>query len=80
MAGGEGQAELGGAKSDRASSWQSRYMRQLAAASGDSAALNGEVGGDGERETCGDGSFQSRPLAMGEEDAGEGVRERRGEG
>jgi hypothetical protein len=54
-------------------------MRQLVAASGDSAALKGEVGGDGERETCGDWSIQSRPLAMGEEDVGEGVRERRGE-
>jgi len=55
-------------------------MRQLVAASGDSAEQEGDEGGDGERETCGDGSFQSRPLAMGEEDAGEGVRERRGEG
>ena len=53
-------------------------MRQLVAASGDSSALKGEVGGEGEgeRETCGD---QSKPLAMGEEDVGEGVRERRGE-
>ena len=68
--------ELGGEKSERASSWQSRYMRQLVAASGDSAALKGEVGGDGERETCGD---RTKSLAMGEEDVGEGVRERRGE-
>ena len=79
MAGGEGQAELGGEKSDRASSWQSRYMRQLVAASGDSAEQEGEEGGDGERETCGCTSHQAGSLLMGEEDVGEGVRERRGE-
>ena len=54
-AGGEGQVELGGEKSDRASSWPSKYMRQLVAASGASAAAGGEAGGDGERETCGGG-------------------------
>ena len=54
-AGGEGQGELGGEKSDRASSWPSRYMRQLVAASGDSAATEGEEGGNGERETGGGG-------------------------
>ena len=47
--------ELGGEKSDRASSWPSKYMRQLVAASGASAAAGGEAGGDGERETCGGG-------------------------
>ena len=80
-AGGEGQVELGGEKSDRASLWQSRYMCQLVAASGDSAAMDGEVGGDGERETCGDGwrLVHSSSLAVGEEDWGEGVQERRGE-
>ena len=46
-AGGEGQVELGGEKSDRACSWPSWYMRQLVAASGDSAAT------DGEREATG---------------------------
>jgi hypothetical protein len=54
-------------------------MRQLVAASGDSAALKGEVGGDGERETGETGGDLSKPLATGEEDVGEGVRERRGE-
>ena len=53
-AGGEGQAELGGEKSDRASSWLSRYMRQLVAASGDSAAMDGEVGSERRAETAGD--------------------------
>ena len=73
--------ELGGKKSDRASSWPSRYMRQLVAASGDSAATDGKAGGDGERETGG-GDWRlvhASPLAVGEEDGGEGVQEQRGE-
>ena len=80
-AGGEGQVELGGEKSDRASSWPSRYMRQLVTALGDSAETVGEAGGDGERETCGDGwrLVHASPLAVGEEDGGEGVQEQRGE-
>ena len=74
-AGGEEQVELGGEKSDRASPWPSKYVRQLVAASGDSAAMGGEEGGDGERETGGDGVrlIHASPSSVGEEDGGEGV-------